>query len=191
MRDLRSRYHSARTVCFEQLVAGGYFDIFNSVDHAGKEPLLALYRHRVLRYHRLAWPSPAASISQHRVLLVHKQGRRGIHNFAEVLAYLRRACDGHCIGLGDRGIVSPVSFRSMDVTLPLARTGRMLMFSQARNALQLSIQRKLVLLRPQGFHPTPPLSAPPRPHRFRLRCGNSLTWSPRRPSLYRLLEASL
>ena len=46
----------------------------------GKEPLLALYRARVLAWHGLP---PAAVPSRHTILLVQKEGRRGIHNFKE------------------------------------------------------------------------------------------------------------
>ena len=47
---LRAR-HWPRTVCFGKLVAGGFFDMFNSLHHAGKEPFLGLFRRRVLAFH--------------------------------------------------------------------------------------------------------------------------------------------
>lgn len=72
-------------VCFRRLLAGGYHEMFNTPSHAGKEPWLALYRHRVLAYHGIV-PAHAAPppLTSHKLLLIRKQGRRGIHNFEQV-----------------------------------------------------------------------------------------------------------
>ena len=72
-------------VCFRRVLAGGYHEMFNTPSHAGKEPWLALYRHRVLAYHGIV-PEHAAPppLTSHKLLLVRKQGRRGIHNFEQV-----------------------------------------------------------------------------------------------------------
>ena len=85
--------HAAREqpyVCFSKLIAGGYYDLFNQAAHAGKEPWLQLYRHRVLAHHRLApprgWPPPPRA---HKMILVKKEGRRGIANLPNVLAHVR------------------------------------------------------------------------------------------------------
>ena len=90
--------------------------MFNNADNAGKEPLLALYRHRVLRHHRLVPPPPAHAppITAHRVLLVRKQGRRGIANFEEVLRYVRGGCAGACAGVPAERTL-PVAFHTMSV----------------------------------------------------------------------------
>ena len=77
-----------RLLCFEKLLVGGSFDAFNSeLLNEGKEPLLHLYRARVLAWHGVP---PAATPRQHQLLLVHKQGKRGIANFKRVHAYLHR-----------------------------------------------------------------------------------------------------
>lgn len=34
----------SRPLCFRRLLAGGYHDMFNTQSHAGKEPLISLYR---------------------------------------------------------------------------------------------------------------------------------------------------
>ena len=74
--------------------------MFNEPTHAGKEPWLALYRQRVLHFHGLA---PSQSLppppKAHTLILVQKDGRRGIHNFDEALAYLRGGCAGLCAGV--------------------------------------------------------------------------------------------
>jgi len=58
----------------------------------GKEPLLALYRARVLTWHGV----PAAAVPRaHRILLVRKEGRRGIHNFREVRRHVELAFGAH------------------------------------------------------------------------------------------------
>ena len=71
--------------------------MFNTPQHAGKEPLLQLYRRRVLRFHGLSPTAPPPR--EHQLLLVHKQGRRGIHNYEGVKAHLEGGCDGQCTGL--------------------------------------------------------------------------------------------
>ena len=70
--------------------------MFNTPSHAGKEPFIGLYRQRVLAFHGVRMVPP----TQHLLLLVRKQGRRGIHNFEQTLTYLRESCDGLCRGLG-------------------------------------------------------------------------------------------
>ena len=82
--------------CPPRLLAG-FFDMFNTQSHAGKEPFIGLYRQRVLAFHGVKYEAPP---TQHLLLLVRKQGRRGIHNFDQTLAYLRKSCDGLCRGLG-------------------------------------------------------------------------------------------
>ena len=102
-------------VCFSRVLAGGFFEMFNAPEHPGKEPWLQLYRHRVLRFHGLApprgLPTPPSS---HSLLLVRKQGRRGIHNLDEVLAYAQGGCGGLCRGLG-KDNVRVASFETMTI----------------------------------------------------------------------------
>jgi len=72
-----------RPVCFERLLVGGSFDAFNSEAlNVGKEPLIQLYRARVLAWHAI---DPTAVPRRHQILLVRKDGRRTIHNFGRVL----------------------------------------------------------------------------------------------------------
>ena len=78
--------------------------MFNTQSHAGKEPFIGLYRQRVLAFHGVKYAAPP---TQHLLLLVRKQGRRGIHNFDQTLAYLRKSCDGLCRGLGSTRPVEP------------------------------------------------------------------------------------
>ena len=91
-----------RHVCFERVVVGGYYDMFNAEHHAGKEPWLQLYRQRVLAHHALAPPPPSLGFAPpptaHSFIIVNKQGRRGTYNFDEVVAYLRAACKGLATG---------------------------------------------------------------------------------------------
>lgn len=54
--------------------------------NVGKEPLVALYRARVLAHHGL---DPAAVPKRHQILLVRKEGRRAIANFRQVLRDVR------------------------------------------------------------------------------------------------------
>jgi len=56
-----------KLACFDQLLVGGAFDVFNSeaLNH-GKEPLLALYRARVLSWHGVP---PLAVPTSHTILL--------------------------------------------------------------------------------------------------------------------------
>ena len=89
--------------CPPRLLAG-FFDMFNTQSHAGKEPFIGLYRQRVLAFHGVKYEAPP---TQHLLLLVRKQGRRGIHNFDQTLAYLRKSCDGLCRGLGRTRPVEP------------------------------------------------------------------------------------
>ena len=58
-------------------------------DH--QEPLLHLYRARVLAYHGVPAAAPPRA---HQILLVHKQGKRGIANFKRVQAHLQRRFGG-------------------------------------------------------------------------------------------------
>lgn len=106
-----------RHVCFERVVVGGYYDMFNAEHHAGKEPWLQLYRQRVLAHHALAPPPPSLGFAPpptaHSFIIVNKQGRRGIYNFDEVVAYLRAACKGLCHGV--EKAVQPVAFHTMSV----------------------------------------------------------------------------
>lgn len=85
---------STHGVCFERLLVGGSFDAFNSaLRNEGKEPLLELFRTRVLLWHGL---NPNARPRQHRILLIDKRGStlrgrgqlRTIANFAEVAQYV-------------------------------------------------------------------------------------------------------
>ena len=79
--QLAAVHSNAQHVCFESLLAGGVFDAFNSEElNVGREPLLVLYRARVLAWHGVPHSRPP---KQHTILLVHKEGRRGIHNFEE------------------------------------------------------------------------------------------------------------
>lgn len=120
VRGLAAHYAARghRTVCFRRLIAGGYYDMFNLPSHAGKEPWLALYRHRVLAHHRLApprgWPPPPTA---HKLLIVRKEGRRGIANFAPTLRYVQGGCEGLCGGIGT---VEPVSFQGLTIREQLA-----------------------------------------------------------------------
>ena len=89
--------------------------MFNAVSHAGKEPLLALYRHRVLTYHHLVPPrGPPPRVTRHTLLLVKKQGRRGIHNFDQVLTYVRGGCGGGCAELSPERVVN-TQFQSLTI----------------------------------------------------------------------------
>ena len=114
LRDTHAR-RGVRHVCFKRVLAGGYFELFNEAHHPGKEPWLHLYRHRVLAFHRLATPSalppPPAS---HTLLLVNKQGRRGIANFDEVLAFASGGCGGVCTGIG-RSNIKVAAFHTMTI----------------------------------------------------------------------------
>ena len=113
---LLARQHASRGhkhVCFKRLGAGGFYDMFNQPAHPGKEPWLQLYRHRVLAHHSLApmhsWPPPPTS---HKLLIVRKEGRRGIHNMEEVLAYTKGGCGGLCTGIRE---VVDVSFQTLTI----------------------------------------------------------------------------
>ena len=113
--ELAAQHASAgRTrVCFSRLVGGGFYDMFNTPTHPGKEAWLQLYRHRVLAHHRLApprgWSPPP---SAHKMLIIRKEGRRGIANFDEVLSYVSSGCEGMCQGI--RSVV-PVAFQTMSI----------------------------------------------------------------------------
>ena len=92
------------------MLGGGFFDLFNTPSHAGKEPLLALYRQRVLAFHGV--PASAPPPSSHLLLLVKKQGRRGIANFEQVAAHVRGGCGGQCEGIAR---TQAVAFHTMSV----------------------------------------------------------------------------
>lgn len=64
-------------------------------------------------------PLPPPPPTTHRVLLVNKDGKRGIANHAEVLAFLQAGCDGQCAGLGADAVRS-VSFSTMTIRDQLA-----------------------------------------------------------------------
>ena len=110
--ELRAR-HFPGTLCVSRLVGGGFFDVFNSLHHAGKEPFLRLFRQRVLAYHHVLRAAPP---TQHTLLLVRKQGRRGIHNFDETLRFLRGGCEHEggklCAGIHR---TQPISFHEMTI----------------------------------------------------------------------------
>lgn len=73
---------SRRMLCFQKLLVGGAFDAFNDDRlNLGKEPLLALYRARVLAWHGVPYNLSPRS---HTILLVDKAGKRSIHNFRQV-----------------------------------------------------------------------------------------------------------
>ena len=77
-----------RPMCFEKLMVGGTFDSFNHEElNMGKEPLIALYRARVLAAHGIA---PDVPPTRHTILLVAKKGRRVIANFKRVQAAIRQ-----------------------------------------------------------------------------------------------------
>mmetsp|Transcript_25378 Transcript_25378/g.70624 ORF Transcript_25378/g.70624 Transcript_25378/m.70624 type:complete len:486 (+) Transcript_25378:215-1672(+) len=73
---------STEPLCFDRLLVGATAAAFDSeARNEGKEPLLMLYRARVLEWHQVSM-IPLAS---HRIVLVDKQqGKRGIKNFDEV-----------------------------------------------------------------------------------------------------------
>ncbi|EOD37807.1 hypothetical protein EMIHUDRAFT_225064 [Emiliania huxleyi CCMP1516] len=76
-----------RPVCFDKLLVGGTFDSFNREElNVGKEPLIALYRARVLAAHGI---SPTAPPSSHTIIIVAKKGRRAIANVRRVAAAVR------------------------------------------------------------------------------------------------------
>jgi len=76
-----------RPVCFDKLLVGGTFDSFNREElNVGKEPLIALYRARVLAAHGI---SPTAPPSSHTITIVAKKGRRAIANVRRVAAAVR------------------------------------------------------------------------------------------------------
>jgi hypothetical protein len=104
---------SARYVCFRRLLAGGFFDMFNSASHAGKEPFLQLYRHRVLQFHGV---DPASPPRSHSLLLVQKQGRRGIANFEQVQRHLQSGCGGQCTNVP----TTVATFHTMSIRRQLA-----------------------------------------------------------------------
>ena len=118
MASLRREYFArgSRRVCFRRLIAGGFFEMFNAPSHPGKEPWLQLYRRQVLRFHRLAPPRGGLPPppSAHKALLVRKHGRRGIHNFDEVLTFLQSGCGGLCEGLGRTNVVA-AAFETMTI----------------------------------------------------------------------------
>ena len=77
---------TARPVCFEKLLVGGTFDSFNHEElNMGKEPLIALFRARVLSAHGIA---PDVPPTRHTILLIKKKGRRIIANFKKVFIYI-------------------------------------------------------------------------------------------------------
>jgi hypothetical protein len=83
------RRDGTRPVCFEKLLVGGTFDSFNQEAlNSGKEPLIALFRARVLAAHGIA---PDVPPTRHTILLVAKKGRRVIANFKRVQAAVRSA----------------------------------------------------------------------------------------------------
>lgn len=85
--QLRAQSTRSELVCFDQLLVGSAFDAFNSdALNDGKEPLLALYRARVLAWHGLR---PSAVPPSHTVLLVRKEGKRAIANFDAMKAFVK------------------------------------------------------------------------------------------------------
>ncbi|KAL1523039.1 hypothetical protein AB1Y20_018000 [Prymnesium parvum] len=120
LQALRAR-HFPKPVCFQKMIVGGFFDMFNGAHHAGKEPFIQerLFRHRVLRFHGI---SPTASPpASHLLLLVRKQGRRGIFNFDQVKRHIRNGCAGQCQGIKR---VEVASFHTMTVRAQLALVSR-------------------------------------------------------------------
>lgn len=114
LRDAAARA-GRRHVCFSRLIGGGFFEMFNAPEHAGKEPFLQLYRQRVLAYHGLVpHRAPAPPPTDHTLLVIRKQGRRGIANVEEVLRYVRKGCEGLC-ELPPRGRVLAAAFHTMSV----------------------------------------------------------------------------
>jgi len=82
LQELVASHSPSRHLCFEQIVVGGSYDAFNSEAlNEGKEPLLALYRARVLAWHAVPIHPPTR---KHTILIVNKEGRRGIHNIRAV-----------------------------------------------------------------------------------------------------------
>lgn len=117
---LRTQYAASAHVCFRRLLAGGFHEIFNAPSHAGKEALLSFYRHRVLAYHGVVPPAGAPPpLTRHRLLLIRKQGRRGIHNFEQVLRFVRGGCEGGCAGLEAERVLA-VDFHTMNIRDQLA-----------------------------------------------------------------------
>mmetsp|Transcript_43597 Transcript_43597/g.108472 ORF Transcript_43597/g.108472 Transcript_43597/m.108472 type:complete len:272 (-) Transcript_43597:364-1179(-) len=106
--QLRATAAPGEPICFDELLVGSAFDSFNSDElNDGKEPLLALYRARVLAWHGLL---PRAVPSAHAILLIRKEGKRGIANFAMVERFVRTR-------YGSVASVTTTSFS----TLPMAQ----------------------------------------------------------------------
>ena len=102
LKQLLRAHASSQSICFEQLLAGGLFNMFDAEAlNAGREGLLALYRYRVLRWHGLSPLATSPGAPQTRILLVNKSGvrayngrlRRGIVNFPEVHEHVRARFD--------------------------------------------------------------------------------------------------
>eukprot|EP00401_Gymnodinium_catenatum_P000472 CAMPEP_0117543892 /NCGR_PEP_ID=MMETSP0784-20121206/45292_1 /TAXON_ID=39447 /ORGANISM="" /LENGTH=477 /DNA_ID=CAMNT_0005340679 /DNA_START=248 /DNA_END=1678 /DNA_ORIENTATION=+ len=76
--------HEEDLLCFEHLIVGGTFGMFDSDSHnVGKEPYIRFYRQVILTWHGV---SPWARPESHQILLVRKDGKRRILNFNEVAA---------------------------------------------------------------------------------------------------------
>jgi hypothetical protein len=93
--QLRKAYSSSHLICFEELQAGGAYNVFDSEAlNVGREGLIALFHHRVLHWHGLN-PRAVRPAARPRILLVHKTSVnsnrlvRIILNFDQVSHYVR------------------------------------------------------------------------------------------------------
>ena len=118
LRDRLTRQHPhgrARHACFDTLVAGGAWTAFDfEMLNTGKEPALALFRARVLRYHGL----PASLVPTKHLILLNMKGsdaltpsphslaRRSITNLPSLLAGLKAR-------VSHRATVEPIFWASM------------------------------------------------------------------------------
>ncbi|KOO30240.1 hypothetical protein Ctob_007861 [Chrysochromulina tobinii] len=99
--QLRKAYSSSHLICFEELQAGGAYNVFDSEAlNVGREGLIALFRHRVLHWHGLN-PRALRPAERPRILLVNKTSVnsnrlvRIILNFDEVSHYVRTRFGAH------------------------------------------------------------------------------------------------
>jgi hypothetical protein len=99
--QLRKAYSSSHLICFEELQAGGAYNVFDSEAlNVGREGLIALFRHRVLHWHGLN-PRAVRPAARPRILLVHKTSVnsnrlvRIILNFDQVSQYVRTRFGAH------------------------------------------------------------------------------------------------
>lgn len=80
--------HQERMLCFETLMVGGSFTMFEDERYnVGKEPLVQSFRQVIMSWHGV---NPIATPKSHQILLVDKHGQRSISNFKSVASHVAK-----------------------------------------------------------------------------------------------------